>query len=47
MGLKMLKMRLSPYVFKHKAEVKLPYKDKEFDLVISLGTFHNLRLTRT
>jgi len=22
----------------------LPYEDKEFDLVISLGTFHNLRL---
>ena len=25
-------------------EKTLPFKDKEFDLVISLGTFHNLRL---
>ena len=43
-GLKNAKEEIKPFIHKHKAEVKLPYKDKEFDLVISLGTFHNLRL---
>jgi SAM-dependent methyltransferase len=27
-----------------RAQDRLPYKDKEFDLVISLGTFHNLHI---
>jgi ubiquinone/menaquinone biosynthesis C-methylase UbiE len=27
-----------------KAQEPLPFKDKEFDLVISLGTFHNLHI---
>jgi ubiquinone/menaquinone biosynthesis C-methylase UbiE len=43
-GLENAKDELKPFIFIHKAEVKLPYKNKEFDLVISLGTFHNLRL---
>jgi len=38
------KKEIKSFVFKHKAEDKLPYKDKEFDLVISLGTLHNLRI---
>ena len=43
-GLENAKEEIKPFIRKHKAEVKLPYKDKEFDLVISLGTFHNMRL---
>ena len=43
-GLENAKEQIKPFIFKHKVEVKLPYEDKEFDLVISLGTFHNLRL---
>ena len=43
-GLTNAKDEIKPFIFKHKAEDKLPYKDKEFDLVISLGTFHNLRI---
>jgi cyclopropane fatty-acyl-phospholipid synthase-like methyltransferase len=43
-GLKNAKDEIKPYIFNHKAEDKLPYLDKEFDLVVSLGTFHNLRL---
>ena len=31
-------------LFIHKAEDKYPYRDQEFDLVISLGCLHNLRL---
>jgi SAM-dependent methyltransferase len=30
--------------FIHRAEEPFPFSDKEFDLVISLGTLHNLRL---
>jgi SAM-dependent methyltransferase len=43
-GLKNAKDEIQPFIYRHKAEDILPYKDKEFDLVISLGTFHNLRL---
>ncbi len=35
---------VKPHLFKHKAESKYSFADKEFDLVISLGTLHNLRL---
>ena len=38
------KDEIKPLLFKHKVEEKLIYKDNEFDLVISLGAFHNLRL---
>jgi ubiquinone/menaquinone biosynthesis C-methylase UbiE len=31
-------------LFRHRAQDLFPYKDKEFDLVISLGCIHNLRL---
>jgi len=43
-GLKNAKDEIKPFIFKHNVEDKLPFKDKEFDLVISLGTFHNLRI---
>ena len=43
-GLENAKDEMKPFIYKHKAGVELPYKNKEFDLVISLGTFHNLRL---
>ena len=32
-----------PYVYYHKAQEPYKYKDKEFDLVISLNLLHNLR----
>ena len=32
------------HITKVSAQSKLPYKNNEFDLVISLGTFHNLRI---
>ena len=31
-------------LFNHRAQDAYPFSDKEFDLVISLGTLHNLRL---
>jgi cyclopropane fatty-acyl-phospholipid synthase-like methyltransferase len=31
-------------LFKYRAQDAYPFGDKQFDLVISLGTFHNLRL---
>jgi ubiquinone/menaquinone biosynthesis C-methylase UbiE len=43
-GLENAKEEIKPFIYKHKAEDNLPFKDKEFDLVISLGTFHNLRV---
>jgi len=43
-GLENAKDEIKPFIYKHKVEEKLLYKDKEFNLVISLGTFHNLRL---
>lgn len=35
---------VKPDLFLHKAQDKYPYNDDEFDLVISMGTLHNLRL---
>jgi SAM-dependent methyltransferase len=43
-ALEMAKEEIKPFIHNHRAEVNLPYKTKEFDLVISLGTLHNLRL---
>ena len=43
-GLENAKDEVKPFISKHNAEVRLPFKNKEFDLVISLGTFHNLRI---
>ena len=31
-------------IFRHKAESKFPYKNKAFDLVISINTLHNLKI---
>ena len=33
-----------PFLQSHRAQDRLPFEDDQFDLVISLGTFHNLRL---
>lgn len=33
-----------PHLFKQQAQSKYPFTNNEFDLVISLGTLHNLRL---
>jgi ubiquinone/menaquinone biosynthesis C-methylase UbiE len=43
-GLKNMHPDLRGNFFIAKAQEKLPFKDKEFDLVISLGTFHNLHI---
>ena len=43
-GLRQAKEEVLPYLFSHKAEDPLPFNDNEFDLVISLGTLHNLRI---
>jgi ubiquinone/menaquinone biosynthesis C-methylase UbiE len=33
-----------PHLYVHRAQEKYPYSDKDFDLVISLATLHNLPL---
>ena len=43
-GLKNAKKEVKPFLARHKAQNYLPFTDNEFDLVISLGTFHNLKL---
>ena len=43
-GLRNAKKEVKPFLKKHKAQDSLPFDDDEFDLVISLGTIHNLRL---
>ena len=43
-GLSEAKEEIMPFLIKHKAQAPLPFGDKTFDLVISLGTLHNLRL---
>ena len=35
---------IKPDLFIHKAENPFPYKDEEFDLIISLGCLHNLKI---
>lgn len=35
---------VQPYLFLHQAQSEYPFADQEFDLAISLGTLHNLRL---
>jgi SAM-dependent methyltransferase len=35
---------IKPYLFRYRAQDKYPYGDNHFDLVISLGALHNLRL---
>lgn len=36
--------QVKPHLFLHQAQSVYPFADQEFDLVISLGTLHNLRL---
>lgn len=35
---------LRPYLFRHRAQDPYPFGDKHFDLVMSLGALHNLRI---
>jgi ubiquinone/menaquinone biosynthesis C-methylase UbiE len=44
-GLAHAKDEIKPFLSKHRAQDRLPFKDKEFDLVISLATFHNLKIS--
>ena len=43
-GLDESKVEIRDNLFIHKAQDPYPYEDKEFDLVISLGCLHNLRI---
>jgi len=43
-GLENAKEEVKPYLFSYQAQDPLPYGDNEFDLVISLGTLHNLKI---
>lgn len=43
-GLDNATQQIRPYVFQHDVAMALPFATDEFDLVISLGVFHNLRL---
>ena len=43
-GLAGAKEEIRDFLFFHKAQDQFPFEDNEFDLVISLGTFHNLRI---
>ena len=43
-GLKHAKEEIKKDLFIHRAEEIYPFKDKQFDLVISLGCLHNLRI---
>ena len=43
-GLEHAKEEVKNFLFSHRAQDPYPYKDNEFDLVISLGCVHNLRI---
>jgi SAM-dependent methyltransferase len=43
-GIQSAKEEIKDDLFIHKAQENYPFQDKEFDLVISLGCFHNLRI---
>ena len=43
-GLSQAKEEIREDLFIHRAQDPFPYSDKHFDLVISLGCLHNLRL---
>lgn len=43
-GIANAKEEISKNLFIHQAQAKYPFKDSEFDLVISLGCLHNLRI---
>ena len=43
-GLVQAQAKISKDLFIHRAQETYPFKDKQFDLVISLGCLHNLRI---
>ena len=43
-GLAEAKYEIREFLFIHKAQEQYPFEDSEFDLVLSLGCFHNLRV---
>ena len=43
-GLESAKEEVKPNLFRYNAQDRYPFGDQSFDLVISLGTLHNLRL---
>lgn len=43
-GLAEAKEEVKPYLFRYRGQDAYPYGDDHFDLVISLGCFHNLKL---
>jgi SAM-dependent methyltransferase len=43
-GLAEARDNIKPFLFRHQAQQPYPFGDGYFDLVISLGTLHNLRL---
>ena len=43
-GLNSSKKEIKNFLFVHKAQNKYPFKNKQFDLVISLGCLHNLKI---
>ena len=43
-GISNAKEEIKKYIIKHKAQDPYPFEDNEFDLVITLGCFHNLRI---
>lgn len=43
-AIKNSKKEIKDNLFVHKAENKYPFQDKEFDLVISINTLHNLQI---
>jgi len=43
-GLNSSKKEIKKFLFAHKAQNKYPFKNKQFDLVISLGCLHNLKI---
>ena len=43
-GLAEAKKEIREFLFIHKAQDQYPFEDNEFDLALSLGCFHNLRI---
>ena len=43
-GIKQAKEKIKEGLFVHQAQKPYPFKNKQFDLVISLGCLHNLRI---
>ncbi len=43
-GIEHAKEEIKKYLFIHRAQKPYPFKNKEFDLVISLGCLHNLKV---